>query len=109
MLVANVAEAVDQDSADDVDALFTFLQRRNDLLLRLGQDRWLLLLDASGSELEAFQSHLQETLAEANRSRLRGPLPALNCVTVGTWMIVDQKEIERRAAEVFDVAELVMV
>ncbi|MEX2113962.1 MAG: hybrid sensor histidine kinase/response regulator [Pirellulales bacterium] len=100
LLVVSVADSVDNQGANDVDALFTYLQRRNDLLLRLLSHRWLLLLDAGRHELDGFRVRLKETLAEVNRNRLRGPLPALNCMTIGTWALSRRREIERKAEDI---------
>jgi signal transduction histidine kinase len=107
MLVVTIPNSTEAEGADDVDALFSFLQRRNDLLLRLQQHRWLLLLDAGGQELEGFRSRLKDTIAEANRNRLRGPLPPLNCATIGTWNLSRRGEIEQSANDILAIGELV--
>jgi hypothetical protein len=62
LLVVSIQDSVDRELADDVDAFLTYLLRRNDLLLRLHSDRWLLVLDAGPAELDQFAMRYERTL-----------------------------------------------
>ncbi len=87
LLEVSVDGDVAVNLADDVDAFWNYLLRRNDLLLRLKATRWLLVLDADESACEAFLGRYEHTLAETNRNRLRGPLPEVRLRQVGTWQL----------------------
>jgi len=94
------SDDTDLEAADDADAFLSYLLRRNDLLLRISPQAWLVVLDADEAACELFLDRYHKTLTETNRNRLRGPLPQLNVTTEGTWQLPWRRRLvlERAAA-----------
>jgi signal transduction histidine kinase len=100
ILVARVDEAVGGDEADDVDAYLHSLLRRNDIVFRVEDHAWLVVLATSAVELSKFHDKARLALAEVNRNRIRGPLPDVRMETAGTWRIPgDCEELFRQLRE----------
>ncbi len=71
--------------SDDIDAYLHSLLRRNDLVYRVEETRWLLLVATGEFELELFYSKARRALNDMNRNRIHGPLPEVDMETLGFW------------------------
>lgn len=80
-------ESTSDGDADDLDAFFNFLLRRNDLLFRFDRRQWLFVLGVSGLEVKDFLPRVEREFRQANRNRPFGLLPAYQAETMGRWSV----------------------
>lgn len=85
LITATIDDSHELSTSDDVDAYLYILLRRNDLVFRIADHKWLIVLATNEIELERFYEKAVKTRNEINRNRIHGPLPALALQTVGTW------------------------
>jgi hypothetical protein len=89
--------------ADDVDAYLHSLLRRNDLVYRVEEARWLLLIATSELELENFYAKARRTLSDMSRNRIHGPLPDVDMQTIGFWRTSrDLQEVFTQLGQAFN-------
>ncbi len=86
LITACVDEATEAETAKDVGAYLNGLLRRNDLVFRIDDHLWLLVLAANALEVDQFCEKAALSLAEINRNRIHGPLPAVELHIAGTWL-----------------------
>jgi signal transduction histidine kinase len=96
LVEAKVAESTSERLVDDVDTFLSCLLRYNDLVLRVGPQRWLIVLPVPESEVDAFHQRAKKALAEANRNRLGEPLPTIHLEFLGSWHAANRKQILAR-------------
>jgi hypothetical protein len=101
LVKAEVDPATPAALADDVDGFLSCLLRQNDLVLRLGSRRWLIVLPAPEDEVPSFRRRAEKTFAEASRNRVGEPYPQIDFHFLGTWPAEDRKAI---LAELSDIA-----
>lgn len=77
--------ASESEGADELDHFLTGLLRREDLLLRVADNRWLLAQVVSPSEAEAWCERAMKNFAKANRNRPAGPLPEFRINVSTVW------------------------
>lgn len=85
MLVASVDAATNSDAQDDAQAFLDYLLRRNDLLVRIDANRWLILLATGLRELPRFLLRANKCLDDLQRNRLRGPMPPVAFERRAAW------------------------
>jgi len=54
-------------------------------LFRIDTCRWVIALPELESELDAYESRIQQEWSDANRNRPFGPLPEVELRSAGTW------------------------
>lgn len=92
VVLASIHEPVEEPLADEVGAFLNCCLRKNDLLLRAGQQRWVIALLEPLSEAENSIDRVQTDWASANRNRLRGPLPKVELTSCGSWLAASQQD-----------------
>lgn len=92
MIVAETSLPDDPRGLDDIDAVLNFLQRRDDLMLRVGPGKWVLGLCTPSSELPQYEERLTETMADFGRNRPAGPLEPPRLRVVGSWQVAALQE-----------------
>lgn len=96
------------DGATDLDHFLNTLLRRDDLLLWVDDNRWLLVHTASKEEASVWRKRLRKEIEKANRNRPHGPLPSCRVKTRAAWgpavpAHTRLKDFERAAASALDV------
>lgn len=110
LITASIGETTDAAGAEDIDAYMQSFLRRNDLVFRIQEHRWLMVLALTELELDKFQANAKQALNEINRNRIQGPLPEVAMQTVGTWRpLNDFNEVFSRLRELLSTGELVHV
>jgi PAS domain S-box-containing protein len=88
----SVSGAVDAPAADDCDAFLQQQVKREDLLMRLGPDSWILLtVDKRDADLRSKADQLREGLAGHAAEIADGAL-AVEVQPVGVWRLPHQSE-----------------
>ncbi|HUY89501.1 MAG TPA: hybrid sensor histidine kinase/response regulator [Pirellulales bacterium] len=87
--------------AEDVDGFLSCLLRYNDLVLRVGPSRWLVVLPVPEDQVAAFLRRAEKAFAEAARNRVGDPYPRIDFRHLGTWPVDHDKAI---LAEMSDIA-----
>jgi len=77
----------EESSTEDINAYLHYVLQRNDLVFRVSDDRWLLVLPINEMELDKFFEKAEKTRKDINRNRVRGPLPNLEMEAIGTWHV----------------------
>jgi signal transduction histidine kinase len=85
LVEADVPELTDTALISDADEFLNCLLRYNDLLLKTGPTRWLIVLPVAQSLVDSFLQRADKAVAEAHRNRLGAPLPAIGFHPLGTW------------------------
>ena len=83
LITINVGPA--ETTPQEIDAFLNYLLRRHDLVFRLSNVQWLLLLAAGADDVDGFITRAAEVLSDTNRNRPGGPLPAVCFDVKGTW------------------------
>ena len=110
LITASINETTNAAGADDIDAYMQSFLRRNDLVFRINEHRWLMVLALTELELDKFQANAKQALNEINRNRIQGPLPEVAMQTEGTWRpLNDFNEVFSRLRELLSTGELVHV
>jgi signal transduction histidine kinase len=80
-----IDDKLSESDAEDMDAFFNYLLRRNDLLFRVGVHEWLFVMSMPRSESDEFEKRARSTWEKSNRNRPHGPLPnfELRLVDIG--------------------------
>lgn len=78
---------------DQLDCFLSCHVRSGDLVLRVAEDRWMLLMDASVEEQERWSSQVQQDLARHNRNRPHGVLPGVILSRRASWDEVTQDKV----------------
>ncbi len=91
LVQADLAESVDENLSNEIDAFLSYLLRRNDLLFRASPRRWLFLLLTPQVELDKFLERVAKARLTANRNRPYGPLPEIRYTVEGSWQVVDER------------------
>jgi hypothetical protein len=107
LVQAEIDESAAERLADDVDTYLSCLLRYNDLLLRAGTHRWLIVLPLPESEVAAFRQRAAKALNEANRNRLGESLPAIQFEFSGSWHVGARKQILARLRAILPSEETV--
>jgi hypothetical protein len=84
---ARVDSSTTDADAEDADAFFNYLLRRNDLLFRAGTHQWLFVLPVPRSELADFMDRAYSEWEKTNRNRPFGPIPRFEMQVEGAWMV----------------------
>jgi nitrogen-specific signal transduction histidine kinase len=92
LLVAEVADSTDPETADDVEALLHSVLRKRDLIFRRDPHAWIIILPAAEAGVARFHSRLGDYLEQTNRNRPFGPLPAVDLKTDSHWPLDEQVE-----------------
>lgn len=79
--------------AEDVDGFLGCLLRYNDLVLRLGARRWLIVLPVPEDEVPAFRRRAEKAFGEASRNRVGEPYPQIDFRHLGTWSAGERQAI----------------
>lgn len=77
---------------NEIDNLFEFIIRENELMFRLDAASWLIVSPGHDSETEDFIERVQNSRKEINRNRPLGPLPEIEIVCEGSWCIENDRE-----------------
>jgi len=85
LVEADVTELTDTALVNDAYEFLNCLLRYNDLLLKTGPARWLIVLPIAQRLVETFLQRADKAVVEANRNRLGAPLPAIGFHSLGTW------------------------
>lgn len=93
LVEADVAEFTDADLIADAGEFLNCLLRYNDLLLKTGPTRWLIVLPIAQSLVESFLLRAEKSICEANRNRLGDPLPTIGLHPLGTWPSTNHDEL----------------
>ena len=92
LIEASIDPATNAILAEDVEGYLNGLLKRNDLLFQASPTRWVLVLGITELELDKFLSRATTSIAELNRNRLRGPLPEIEFLNKGNWLVTDNQE-----------------
>jgi hypothetical protein len=84
-ITVDVPEFTDAALIDDASEFLNCLLRYNDLLLKTGPTRWLIVLPIAKNLVESFLQRAVKAIGEANRNRLGEALPAIGFHPLGTW------------------------
>ncbi len=87
IIEATVGELVDASLADDIDAFLNCCLRKNDLLFRVGDRRWVIALPEPNCEVEKYFDRVEGEWESANRNRPFGPLPDVDMSSQGSWRV----------------------
>jgi two-component sensor histidine kinase len=93
LVEAEVAESTETALVDDAGELLSCLLRYNDLLLKTGLTRWLIVLPIAESLVKSFLGRTEKAIGEANRNRLGELLPAIDFHPLGSWPSSDHDEL----------------
>ena len=108
LVSVEIGDSIDSDMADEVDAFLNYLLRRNDLLFRAEQRRWVIALPSGKQELNQFVERAAKARKDTNRNRPHGPLPEIDFCREGTWRVLLQTEkILARIGVLLEPAEVV--
>ena len=108
LMTAEIGDDVAPELADDADSFLNYLLRANDLLFRLGQRRWLVVLSNGKHSTDEFFARVEKETREANRNRPRGPLPEIEFRREGAWQASSEsEEILARMEESFKPSEAI--
>lgn len=92
---------------DDLDVFLSHNVRNGDLALRVGDRRWLIVLSAPPAEVRDFISRTKQEMAELNRNRPLGALPAIEFEIEKVMLLTDSLEdLQRAAAPLLQTKEL---
>ena len=92
LVVAGVDDSIAPSLTDEVDAFLAYLLRKNDLVFRIDQRRWLVVLLVEGDDLTEFLKRADQAREDSNRNRPQGTLPELRMRVVGTWRATDERD-----------------
>ena len=88
----SVSGAATAAAADDCDAFLQQQVKREDLLMRLGPDSWILLtVDKRDADLRAKADHLRDGLA-GHAAEIADGLQTVEAQPVGVWRLPHQSE-----------------
>jgi signal transduction histidine kinase len=90
---ADIEESTGAESIDDTGEFLSCLLRYNDLLLKTGPARWLIVLPIAQGLVDSFLQRAEKAIGEANRNRLGDPLPAIEFHPLGTWPSSSRDEL----------------
>lgn len=93
LVKAEVDPSTSAPLADDVDGFLSCLLRYNDLVLRIGPNRWLIALPVPDGEAATFLRRAAKALADAARNRIGEPYPRIEFRRLGTWPVGRPREI----------------
>lgn len=88
LTITTTASASPRD-ADELDAFLCHNVRRDDLALRVGDGRWLMLLLVPPVEVEEFVARIRRELTDVNRNQPLGPLPEIEFHEEGVLRLTD--------------------
>lgn len=80
-----VHESADQEACDDIDRFLNYVVRPDQLLLRTADRNWVIIQMADGDASEDLRRRIEGAWTDANRNRVKGPLPELETGRLGTW------------------------
>ncbi|TWT74516.1 Non-motile and phage-resistance protein [Posidoniimonas polymericola] len=92
-----VDEAVSEQSADELDNFLNCFVRRGDLLLRVGERAWLVVMAVGSVEAAQWCDRMKQELQRANRNRPLGPLPDFEVTLRCVWET--QSTLDQRLTE----------
>ncbi|HWB09274.1 MAG TPA: hybrid sensor histidine kinase/response regulator [Pirellulales bacterium] len=107
LVQADIDESTSERLSEDVDTFLSCLLRYNDLLLRGGPHRWLIVLPVPESEVASFHQRAKKSLAESNRNRLGEPLPTIHLECLGSWRVASRRQILARLRNILPSVETV--
>lgn len=87
LIAARIDDATSEANAEDADAFFNYILRRNDLLFRTGTHDWLFVLPVPACELHHFTARANKEFEKTNRNRPFGPIPRFQMEVVGTYSL----------------------
>ena len=93
LVEADVAESTGAALIDDAGEFLSCLLRYNDLLLKTGPTRWLIVLPIAQGLVNSFLQRADKAIGESNRNRLGDPLPVIGFHPLGTWPRSDHHEL----------------
>lgn len=97
---AQIDKSTSAVDAEDSDAFFNYLLRRDDLLFRIGTHHWLYVLPIPRSETADFIERADREWNKTNRNRPFGPIPSFQMCVEGAWNAsVNSDVILRRFTE----------
>jgi len=89
---AKIQDSASDTGAEDADTFFNFLLRRNDLLFRCGQHKWLFVLPTR-TEVDQFLARAEQEFEKTNRNRPYGPLPSFAMNIAGSWRLSTHRDV----------------
>lgn len=95
LVCTRIDENVSDADAEDIDAFFNYVLRKNDLLFRIGSHEWLFVLSIPGLEMSNFVSRVKTEWEKTNRNRPFGPLPCIEMSVDGTWNVQADLDVIR--------------
>jgi hypothetical protein len=107
LIEADIAKFTGAAAIDDTGEFLSCLLRYNDLLLKMGPTRWLIVLPIAQGLIESFLQRADNAIGEANRNRLGGPLPAISFHPLGTWPSSSHDELLAQLRAIQQYKELV--
>lgn len=106
LIDAQIVDSHENATTEDINAYLHYLLQRNDLVFRVRDDRWLLVLPTSRMDLPSFFEKAEKTRHDMDRNRIQGPLPLLRFETLGTWHVkTELDDVYEHLQSVFDPTE----
>lgn len=91
-LEASIAECDDLKTMREIDALWRYIQRPADLVMRNGESSWLLLCPGHAQKRTAIIQRLVDEYAARERNRPNGKLPELKVNYRGAFRVPDDSD-----------------
>ena len=85
LICATLPPDSDARANRDCESFLNYVLRADDLLFRLADYHWILLLATGSSGARQFCARAAENLANVSRNRPQGALPAIEFARLGSW------------------------
>lgn len=92
LVTAATAPQADEGNINELNAFLNCSVRQRDLVIRMDENRWLILLAAQAEKVPPFIDHIEKLHHEASRNRPRGPMPPLELRSAGTWSVAGREK-----------------
>lgn len=102
LIQIEIASEEGEETADNVDHFLSDFQRRDDVIFRICQTKWILIHPATASDLHPFIARIEECRNQVNRNRPNDLLVKLDFRILGTW------DAASRSADILDQVEFLL-
>jgi signal transduction histidine kinase len=111
LLQAEIDESTSVTLADDGNLFLNHLLCSTDLLIRNRPTQWLVVLPVAEIEIADFRKRVEKEIREANRNRIREPLPEIRLKVLGAWCVGSDrdKQLLNRLSSALEPAETALL
>lgn len=92
LITAATNPLADDGAINELNAFLNCSVRQRDLVIRMDDGRWLILVAVQAEKIRAFMDRIERLHHEASRNRPRGPMPLLELHSEGTWSVAGREK-----------------